>query len=388
MHGDGSEVRRGRVTQGRPPARPPPLGSSAGSGGVEHERLAQREVQVHRARAGPSSAVQNARQASWRSQRMRSGVAGCVVHLEEPLRGAAVELDLVDRLPGAEVAQLRRPVGGQHEQRHARLVRLDHRGRVVRRRRARRAGERDRQARRLRQPEREEGAAALVEVRGRAQPRLARQREHERRGARPGRRARLPQPAAGELVDERAQAEVGVGSGMMSGVAPRSSSCTASRRPARAGGGRSRALGGRYRALAPGPPRPRPVAARTAWFDACAAYVRALARRPFALAGYSMGGRIALHAALDAGPRLARLVLVAPARGSPTPRSARRGGAPTTRSPTGIEAIGVEAFAREWGAQPLFAGPAASASRSGANADRLRNTPPAWPPRCAASGQA
>ena len=35
----------------------------------------------------------------------------------------------------------------------------------------------------------------------------------------------------------------------------------------------------------------------------------------------------------------------------------------------------IEAFAQEWAEQPLFAGPAASASSNGAYADRLRNTP-------------
>ena len=47
-------VRRGRVTHGRPPARPPPPGSSSGQRRVEHERLAQREVEVH----GPGPAVE------------------------------------------------------------------------------------------------------------------------------------------------------------------------------------------------------------------------------------------------------------------------------------------------------------------------------------------
>ena len=46
----------------------------------------------------PSSAVQNARQASVRIQRSRSGVGLVRADLEEPLRGVAVELDLVDRL--------------------------------------------------------------------------------------------------------------------------------------------------------------------------------------------------------------------------------------------------------------------------------------------------
>ena len=39
--------------------------------------------------------------------------------LAEPAHRGAVELQLVDRLPGADAAQLRRPVRGQHDQRHA-----------------------------------------------------------------------------------------------------------------------------------------------------------------------------------------------------------------------------------------------------------------------------
>ena len=177
---------------------------------VEHERLAQREVEVDRAGAaverGPERAAGELAQPAHALGRGR-----LVVDLEVPLGRAAVELDLVDRLPGAELAQLGRAVGGEDEQRHARLVGLDHRGRVVGRRGARGAGERHRHAGRLGQPEREEAAAALVDVRGRADARLAREREHERRRARARRGAGLAQAAARQLVDEGAQAEVRVG---------------------------------------------------------------------------------------------------------------------------------------------------------------------------------
>ena len=110
----------------------------------------------------PSTAVQNARQASWRSQRTRGGARRVIVDLEVPLGGAAVELDLVDRLPGADVAQLRRAVGGQDQQRHARLVGLDHGGRVVGGGGARGAGQRGGNAR------------SPWPVRGRRTPRSAR----------------------------------------------------------------------------------------------------------------------------------------------------------------------------------------------------------------------
>ena len=97
----GRRRRAGASPTGAPPA-PAAAWLVVGQRPVGHERLAQREVQVHRAGPAADARSRTARHASWRSQRSRSGVAGCVVDLEVPLGGAAVELDLVDRLPGAE----------------------------------------------------------------------------------------------------------------------------------------------------------------------------------------------------------------------------------------------------------------------------------------------
>ena len=135
------------------------------------------------------------------------------------------------------------------------------------------------------------------------------------------------------------------------------------------------ALGGRRRALAPDMPGHGHAAARPASFAACTAYVRALAGDGrFALAGYSMGGRIALHAAFALADRLDRLVLIGASPGLPDPgeRAARR--AADDALADRIEAIGVEAFAREWAALPLWDGQP-DRVRAAANADRLRNTP-------------
>ena len=57
--------------------------------------------------------------------------------------------------------------------------------------------------------------------------------------------------------------------------------------------------------------------------------MRALGGERFALAGYSMGGRIALHAALALGDRVDRLVLVgaSPGIADPAERAARRAAA-------------------------------------------------------------
>ncbi len=78
--------------------------------------------------------------------------------------------------------------------------------------------------------------------------------------------------------------------------------------------------------------------------------------RPFVLAGYSMGGRIALHVALAAPARLRRLVLVSATAGiaDPAERAARaeRDLALAERA----EAMTPQAWADLWTSQPIFAG--------------------------------
>jgi 2-succinyl-6-hydroxy-2,4-cyclohexadiene-1-carboxylate synthase len=135
------------------------------------------------------------------------------------------------------------------------------------------------------------------------------------------------------------------------------------------------ALGGRYRALAPDLPGHGLAAERRpASFAACAAYVRAAADGPCVLVGYSMGGRIALYTALALPGLVQRLVLVGASPGieDPAEREARRRADDALAER--IEAIGITAFAQEWGAQPLFAGQDARVAAA-AHADRLRNTP-------------
>src|SRR5215218_7773568 len=136
-----------------------------------------------------------------------------------------------------------------------------------------------------------------------------------------------------------------------------------------------RALAGRYRSAAPDLPGHGDFAERRpASFIACDTYLRALTGEPFTLVGYSMGGRVALHAALALGDRVRRLVLVgaSPGIADPAERSARR--AADDALAARIEAIGVEAFAREWAALPLWAGQPERVAAA-AHADRLRNTP-------------
>jgi 2-succinyl-6-hydroxy-2,4-cyclohexadiene-1-carboxylate synthase len=135
------------------------------------------------------------------------------------------------------------------------------------------------------------------------------------------------------------------------------------------------ALGGRYRALAPDLPGHGLAAERRpASLAACVAYVRALGGERFTLVGYSMGGRIALYTALALPGLVERLVLVgaSPGIADAAEREERRRAdeALAERLP----AIGIEAFAREWGVQELFAGQPERVAAA-AHADRLRNTP-------------
>lgn len=136
-----------------------------------------------------------------------------------------------------------------------------------------------------------------------------------------------------------------------------------------------RRLGERYNALAPdirghgsaGALEPVTV-------EAVIGDLASVAARPFTLAGYSMGGRIAIHAALALGDRVERLVLIgaSPGLADPDERSARR--ADDERLAAEIERSTIEAFAARWAQTPVLAGlpPAVAAD---VHADRLRNTP-------------
>ena len=122
----------------------------------------------------------------------------------------------------------------------------------------------------------------------------------------------------------------------------------------------------RYRALA--------VDLRGDGFAEVVDDVLAAAPERFALCGYSMGARIALHVALAAPQRVTRLILIGGTAGieDDAERAARRerDEALAARTEQGT----IEEFAATWRAQPLFAGDPAWVAEL-AQADYLRNDP-------------
>jgi 2-succinyl-6-hydroxy-2,4-cyclohexadiene-1-carboxylate synthase len=111
---------------------------------------------------------------------------------------------------------------------------------------------------------------------------------------------------------------------------------------------------------------------RPVTFEACVADVLAAAPERFALCGYSMGGRVALHVALAAPERVERLVLVSATAGidDAGERAARR--ASDAALAERLERDGLEAFVATWRGQPLFAGDPAWVTAE-AQADQRRN---------------
>ncbi len=135
------------------------------------------------------------------------------------------------------------------------------------------------------------------------------------------------------------------------------------------------ALPGRYRSLAPDIRGHGTASGATPiGLESVIEDVAALTDGPFTLAGYSMGGRLALHAAFALAPRVQRLVLIGASPGLPdaTERSARRQA--DERLADDIESSTIKVIAARWAQTPVLADQPAKV-RSRVDADRRRNTP-------------
>lgn len=134
----------------------------------------------------------------------------------------------------------------------------------------------------------------------------------------------------------------------------------------------------RYRPLAPDLPGHGAAAdsERPISFASCVTTVLDAAPERFVLAGYSMGGRIAMRVALAAPERVERLVLVAcnPGIEDATERAARRASDEALASD--LERIPFEEFIERWRTQPLFAADPPEVGAL-ARADQRRNRPDA-----------
>ena len=162
------------------------------------QRLPQRQVQLHRPAGRDRPAHRRAPVRVLPDPGLRRP------QLDEPRRRAE-QAELVDGLVRPDPAQLRRPVGGQRQQRHAGVRRLQHRRVQVRRGGAGRGHHHRRPPGRLRQPQREEPGRPLVDPHVQPQPagRVGGvQRERQRRRPRAGRDHRLADAAPDQLVDE------------------------------------------------------------------------------------------------------------------------------------------------------------------------------------------
>jgi 2-succinyl-6-hydroxy-2,4-cyclohexadiene-1-carboxylate synthase len=138
----------------------------------------------------------------------------------------------------------------------------------------------------------------------------------------------------------------------------------------------ARLNGERYRPLALDLPGHGAAPARdgSITFASCVEAILAQAPRRFALCGYSMGGRVALHVALAAPERVSRLTLVSCTAGieDDAARAARR--ATDRRLADELERSSFEQFIERWGAQPVFAeDPPEVVER--ARGDQRRNDP-------------
>ncbi|HWX75713.1 MAG TPA: alpha/beta fold hydrolase [Solirubrobacteraceae bacterium] len=111
-------------------------------------------------------------------------------------------------------------------------------------------------------------------------------------------------------------------------------------------------------------------------FASCVARVLAEAPARFTLCGYSMGGRIALHAALAAPQRVARLVLVSSHAGVEDALARHERRRADHALAAELESVPLDRFTERWSAQPLFAEDPPEVKRL-AREEQRRNRPEA-----------
>lgn len=111
-------------------------------------------------------------------------------------------------------------------------------------------------------------------------------------------------------------------------------------------------------------------------FASCTAAVLGAAPERFALCGYSLGGRVAMHVALAAPERVTRLCVIAanPGLEDSAERAARV--ASDEQLARRLETEPFEEWIESWRAQPLFAADPPAVGEL-ARADQRRNDPPA-----------
>ncbi len=97
------------------------------------------------------------------------------------------------------------------------------------------------------------------------------------------------------------------------------------------------------------------AAERPISFAGCVEHVLAQTPERFALCGYSLGGRVALHVALAAPERVSRLVLVSSTAGIEDDEERTERGAADHRLADELEGGSQEDFVARWCAQPMFA---------------------------------
>ena len=370
--GVGARAATRRRVHGAPSGRP---GASTSGAPVGTKRFPERKVEMHRA-GGRSDRMSRDRAARERApRRVRVGDVGRRTGIAEPAHRVAVQLRLVDRLPGAGVAQLGRTVGGAHDQRDARVRGLDDRGMEVRGRRPRRAAQ-DRGPpaceRRSRAPGTQPSARRARPARGSG--RRARERA---RAASNGIRARRPR----RVHPDRAHSSTSAAANAVVRVAFRHRVDNAARMVAVTDRVRARLHADRvgldvacstsYDEAVRGDRRRRADRARS--FEATAAAIGEPAARAIYV-GYSMGGRLCLRLALDRPDLVRALVLVSASPGLRRPPKERgtRSRADEALARRRSNATASTRSSQRWLAQPMFA--SVPARRAGL-ADRRRSRP-------------